>query len=355
MRFHFYSPVNFELWDYRNPDTKGIGGSETSHIEMALRLAKSGHAVESYSPIPKGCPDSHGGVVWLAIKQALFWDPGVWVLYRCPSVLDNFSGCQKDQRIWFVAQDVSYKELTDERLCKIERIIALCPDHARFLAEQFPKHASKVWLSSNGIRRELIEGIESTEKIERNPNQLLFASSPDRGLVPLLKIFKKTREYLPELELKVAYGFHNLDLLVENYPYLKKIKSEVEALLNQPNVTFCGRLSQPDLMREWFKTSYWVHPTDFTETSCITAMESMACGAYPITRPLWALKDNVKFGTMIEGSPGTDALVQCRYVGEIIRAFKTGLADKVQAPMMKWARDHFDWNRFVDQWEKAAS
>lgn len=39
MKFLFYSSVNFEKWDFRNSIRKGIGGSETSHVEMAWRLA----------------------------------------------------------------------------------------------------------------------------------------------------------------------------------------------------------------------------------------------------------------------------------------------------------------------------
>ena len=47
MDFYLYSPVAFEKWDWRNSVEKGIGGSETSHVEMAWRLVARGHKVLS--------------------------------------------------------------------------------------------------------------------------------------------------------------------------------------------------------------------------------------------------------------------------------------------------------------------
>ena len=45
MDFYLYSPVCFEKWDWRSSVKTGIGGSETSHVEMAWRLAARGHKV----------------------------------------------------------------------------------------------------------------------------------------------------------------------------------------------------------------------------------------------------------------------------------------------------------------------
>src|SRR3990167_1047237 len=51
MDFYFYSPVAFEKWDFRNSIETGIGGSETSHVEMAWRLARRGHKAVTHPPI----------------------------------------------------------------------------------------------------------------------------------------------------------------------------------------------------------------------------------------------------------------------------------------------------------------
>ena len=64
MKIHFYSPNYIENWDFRNTIDIGIGGSETSHVEMAWRFARRGYEVISYSPINDDCPRFWKNVEW---------------------------------------------------------------------------------------------------------------------------------------------------------------------------------------------------------------------------------------------------------------------------------------------------
>ena len=70
---HILSPNYIEPWDYRNLEI-GIGGSETSAVEMAVRLAARGHEVTSYTrlPVPRGddFDDRWGGVHWRDLDEA---------------------------------------------------------------------------------------------------------------------------------------------------------------------------------------------------------------------------------------------------------------------------------------------
>lgn len=351
MKIHFYSPVAFEPWDFRSPDAKGIGGSETSHVEMAWRLARRGHEVVSFAPVPKDGPREDRGVRWAPLKDADFTQSGLWVLYRCPEVLDAFGERHPSQPRWLMCQDVDYPTFTPERIAKVDKVLALSAAHADHLITAYPYMAEKVWITSNGVRCDLIREMEAGDAPPRNPHRIVYASSPDRGLLPLLSIFKRAREFVPDLELHVAYGFANLDKLARKYKHLQASKAEILRLAKQPGVTFHNRLSQPALYELWLSAGLWVHPTDFTETGCITSMEAMALGAVPITRPLWAIKENVGFGILIDGSPRNDALVRARYVGEIVRACRTDLQAKLRTEMMRWARWRFNWERWADQWE----
>jgi len=69
MKFIFYSPVHFEKWNWTNSVEKGIGGSETSHVEMAWRLASRGHEVITYAPIPDDSPNEWRNTKWFPIEQ----------------------------------------------------------------------------------------------------------------------------------------------------------------------------------------------------------------------------------------------------------------------------------------------
>lgn len=351
LKFYFYSPVSFEKWDFRTPDTTGIGGSETSHIEMAWRLARRGHEVISYTTIPADCPPEHDGVKWRDIKDADFSQPGIWILYRCPEVLDNFQKEHPEQIIWLMCQDVQYDAFNEQRIAKTDKVLPISPSHAEYLLHVFPYMTDKLWITSNGIRGDLIRELEADKNQVRFPHRIVYASSPDRGLVPLLKIFRKAKEFVSDLELDIYYGFNNIDKLSKIYRSFKKMKAEVMRLADFPGIHLRGRANQRELYRALFSAGLWVYPTDFTETSCINCMEAQALGAIPITRPLWALKDNIAHGIFIEGSPRFDPLVSARYVGEIIRACNTDLQERIRPDMMRNARMRFNWERWVDQWE----
>lgn len=356
MRFFFYSPVAFEKWDYRNSVEKGIGGSETSHVEMAWRLARRGHEVVTYAPIPDDCKTDWRGTKWYPIEKATFKEPGVWVLYRCPETVDKFLPRREDQQIWLMMQDWDYPNWTKKRITNTDRIITLCKSHGRYILDKHPVIDDRLWLSSNGIKLDLIEQIEK-EGIKRNPKRLMYASSPDRGLKQALISFKKAREFVPDIQFHAFYGFDNLNKLIKGKPHspLAKAKAEIMTLLKQPGVHFHGRVNQEQLMREWFKSGLYIYETDFFETSHISGMEAQACGAVPIFSPIFAQKENIKHGIGIEGQ-SEDPLTQARFGEWIVKMTQNpNLQELIRPEMIQWARKRFTWEIFVDQWELEAA
>jgi len=365
MKFVFISDRTFEPWDWMNPDVQGIGGSETSHIEMSRRLAEHGHTVDSYAPVPwKGeVREGPGGVWWheiesLRVDSEIIREADVIVIYRAPFMLDLFEVGQSN--IWLICQDVDYRmkgnELTELRCSKLSRLVALCESHAGYLKAAHPTVADKVCVSSNGIKRAVIEDL-LRDPPARNPHRLIYASSPDRGLEYLLQFFPRAKEIVPDLELHVYYGFNNIDKVVEWYKnkgHIAQNTARLRALIEQPGVNFHGRMGQPELAREWFKSGIWCHPSNFTETSCITCMDAQACGAVPITKPLWAVAENVKHGVFIDGDV-RNPLIQARFVHVLVSLLRQpGLQDEIRAESMPWALDRFGWERFVQQWENWA-
>jgi glycosyltransferase involved in cell wall biosynthesis len=347
-RFVFYSPIAFESWDWRNSIEQGIGGSETSHVEMAWRLARRGHEVITYAPIPDDCPGEWRGTTWKRIEDADFSQSGVWVLYRCPEAIDRFS-TQPDQQLWFLMQDWDYPSWTTERKAKLDRVITLCQWHGRYVLDRHPDLAGKLWLTSNGIKLDLMEQIDQ-EPITRDSHTIVFASSPDRGLLHVIESVARAREWVPDLTLHATYGFNNLDKI----PSLRADADRIKAALDQPWITFHGRLTQPDLYRLWRRAGLWVYRTNFHETSCITSMEAQALGAIPIVSPVAALAENVRHGTHVPGMAG-EPLTKVRFSAEIVRLSDPVLQQQIRLPMMADARGRFDWERFVDQWEAAAT
>lgn len=378
MRIVFISTPTFEAWDFQNPDTQGIGGSETSHIEMARRLAERGHDVDSFAPVPwkeetRGGPGRPGGELWhpfetLNPKSDLLRDADVVIVYRAPCLADFIS----HPNMWLVCQDVDYQldgnELTDDRAVKFSRIVALCKTQAQYLGYAHPIVKDRVCVSSNGIKAEYIRelvAVTSNElgtggtALERNPHRLMYASSPDRGLEYLLKIFSRAREVVSDLELHVFYGFNNMDKVAvmdnKTGKAARDIKASILKAMEQAGVIHHGRLPQKQLLEEWFKSGIWCHASNFTETSCITSMDAQACGAIPITQPTWAVAENVKHGVFIDGDV-RHSLIQARYSLELVKlALDAERQETIRREMMPWALNEFHWDKWVDQWEEWAT
>lgn len=353
MKIHLFSPIHFEKWDWRNSTEGGIGGSETCHTEMAWRLARRGYDVYSYAPIPDDCQTEWRGTKWIKLEDADFSQDGLWVFFRS-SVEINKLEKKPGQIWWLMLQDEGCTgAITQETADKIDKVIAFCDWHKNHIIRCWPALKDKIIISSNGIKVDLIRSIEAEGIPVRNPKKLIYASSPDRGLLTLLKIFPKAKEIVPDLELHCFYGIDNIEKLIDFNPRFSHYKGFVDKLLKaikQPGVYWRGRVSQKELYREWMTAGIWAYPTHFGETSCITSMESQALGAIPVTNPYWALAENVRFGVWITGDPQNNSLIQARYVDALVRV-ATSPPPFYHTNMMKYARSRWNWDRVVDQWE----
>lgn len=371
-KFVFVSERTFEPWDWTNPDRVGIGGSETSHIEMAQRLARRGNAVVSFAPlelahddfglvhgysIPADCFTDPAGVEWFPTEQfaryAGDFPNAIFVIYRAPRLVDLLP---PGATAWLICQDVDYTTpsncLTEERALRFARIVALCHAQAEHLMRRLPAAAGRVVVSSNGIKAEYIRGLLENPPV-RNPMRLIYASSPDRGLENLLQIFSRVREIVPAAELHVCYGFDNIEKVIARVGLnsaAARTYQRLQVALEAPGVYHYGRLGQLELLGEWFKSSIWCHPSNFTETSCITCMDAQACGAVPVTRPTWAVGENVRHGVFIEGD-ATSELIRARYVWQVAELLlNPSMAAAHRESMMPAALNDFGWERWVNQW-----
>lgn len=401
MRFNFYSPVHFERWDYRSSVDKGIGGSETSHVEMAWRLARRGHEVHNFVPMPEDQHSPHiwRDTVWSNLEDADFSAPGVWVLYRCPEIVDRFPDPHPGQALWLIMQDWDHPgRWTEERVKKLDRIVPMSRDHERALLRSHPELKGKTWVTRNGVKCDLIaevampwvdvngQRLPSMENQflmqSRNPRRMMYASSPDRGLLSALKIFKRAKEFVPDLELHCTYGFNNIDKMIEprigvssaeeiakgacvtyatgGNKGLAKYKDECLKLVEETGAVFHGRLNQRQLYREWLKTGICVYCTDFWETGWITGLEAQSLGAIPVFSPVHAQIENTRFGVPVPGHPD-DQLTIARFAAEVVKlALDEERQEAIRAEMMPAVRRAWDWEQFVhlkpgENWEDAAT
>jgi len=364
MNIAFYYPGSARSWQPNTPDTEGIGCSETAIVEVSRRLAARGHAVRVHTHC-EPCEDA--GVLWLRCADLGHDWADLWVSHRYPdiaSITDHGRAV-----IW--AQDVGVPGLNEHNAARFEAVLVMCAAHERSIAAVHPY--VRTVRTSNATRLDLVEQIEAEGPPERSPHRMIFASSPDRGLANLLDIYPRVLEQVPDAELDIYYGFDGFlragqastedmraaDGVFETQPALfsnpaiARLYNMVHACSKRwPGLHYHGRVGQRELYEAWLSSALWVHPSNFTETSCETCMAAQACGAIPITRPLWATADNVHHGVLIDGDC-TNPLIRQEYVAWAVQIMRNPeRAEAIRSEMMPAARERFSWDAVVDQWER---
>jgi len=138
----------------------------------------------------------------------------------------------------------------------------------------------------NGVNPKDFEG-EAT----RDPLKVIFSSSPDRGLVQAIDIVKKARTISGlDLKLHCFYGTDNMRKMGMT-EWADQIESKIKA---HDFVVYHGFVPKRTLMRHFKESAVWLYVNDFIETFCITALEAMCAGTWPIVRPIAALPYTMK-------------------------------------------------------------
>ena len=312
-----YSGPSWEKWTPNSINTTGIGGSETCHIWVARLLAEAGHDVTSFSDcgIEKGFIKDYDGVLYrnyTDMEEHLAWagKPDVFISVRRPDILFEKRG--KVNLLW--NHDTHYGDqiIPDQN---IDKYIMLTQWHKNLWTQWWLKDKvpdNKYVIIPDGIDLERFQRTGQRSYAHRSRGyhptldslDIIWASSPDRGLINLLEILDVWGEKAPFC-LRVCYGWQNIDwciqrgrndLSVLKEKYIKKTK-ELRNKYGASCVMETGRLPQDRLAEEFSWCRFYVSPTLFTETFGITYVEAQAAGCVIITSYVGALEEVLANGS----------------------------------------------------------
>jgi glycosyltransferase involved in cell wall biosynthesis len=162
------------------------------------------------------------------------------------------------------------------------------------------------------------------------------------------------RQYVPDAELHVFYGWESFDRTIQQTGDRTMIvfKQQVLEMLKQEGVTYRGRVSQPDLAKEMRTATVLTYPTQFLEVSCITAMESMAAGCVVLSTIAGALPETVGTGgLLVRGFPTSDAY-QNIFTKDIIALMKDEKARSTWSQRGMNRAEAFPWKGVAQEWLK---
>ena len=346
---------------------EATGGSEGYHIELGKRLAKKGHEVYSFSNLQDGREGIFGdGVWWDKAKNADVTQPGVWIIQRSPELARKFDAPtvrrRRGQIVLFAAHDMDYPQAPSEKTVQwpyghwshlFDAILCESSCHAQWLALNWGSaYIGNIKVSGNGVIQDWMGEIDLSQ---RNPKVIFHPCNPYRGLLPLLKIFRRAYEEDSELRLRVAYGMDYLDALIEEADVngaMKRQKDQMLRLMDHPGVENLGRLATiRDVHQEHAKAGMFVYSTMFPEICCVNLMEAQVFGSIPIVSPTMALAEYTLHGCKIYGDVG-DRLIQARFTREILGMGSDAERQEfIRTDMMVDARKRFNFDDMVTRIE----
>lgn len=275
------------LWDGEIAKTKSMGGSETACIEMAQWLAKlSGRKIKVFNV--RDAAKTYDGVEYIPCNNLNGYmaenKPWLHIAWR-----HNFKITDALTYVW--CHDL--KTQGAENIENYEKILCLTPFHKRYAMATQGIPDDKILVTRNGIKPDRFEDglttISNPYLASKNRNKIVFPSSPDRGLDRAMLVLDRVRETYPDIELHVFYGIEHLHKWGH-----ADLQARLESMMkDRPWVKYHGATQQDVLMTHLKEAVIWLHPCDFIETSCITAMEMICAGVYPVTRRLGGLMDTL--------------------------------------------------------------
>ena len=177
------------------------------------------------------------------------------------------------------------------------------------------------------------------ETLKKDEMSFIYTSSPKRGLRWLIPFFPKIRAKYPNATLHIYRGDDELtDEEKKTFPELK-----------DQGIFYHGGLENAKLAKEFLRCQFWLYPTDFSETFCISALEAMAGECLCICTNLAALTEIVADrGILLNKKVYT-----AEYEQEIFSAIENALKRKEELSnkARTWALQQ-TWEQRAVQWDK---
>lgn len=197
---------------------------------------------------------------------------------------------------------------------------------------------SKFRIINNGIiTKGISDELEYTSK--KIKNSFIYTSRPERGLERLLELWPSILEKMSDATLNIA--------TYEKFPVTDQEKKLDMLIKKYDSIKFLGQLNESELNSLRSKSEYWLYPTCFTETSCITSLEMLLSEVICIYYPLAGLTDTLgSYG--IQVTPGDEISTILGLDDNHKKDLK--IKGKQYALSCSWKHRAIEWNKLINKY-----
>ena len=213
----------------------------------------------------------------------------------------------------------------------------------------------KIPESKSVVIKNAIEKINFEEKPKDKIN-LIYHTTPWRGLKFLLEVFKNLNR--PDVELNICSSIKIYGKKFDD-AFSKKYEKIFEECKNTKNANYLGFVENSNIIKLLKKTHIFSFPSVWPETSCISAIESMAAGCEVVSTNLGAIYETcTPFAKLIGFNRNFDEM-QNKFKGALLSSIDNFWSSENQKKMKlqretinllySCERRSIEWKNFFDE------
>ena len=299
-----YAGLAYHNWNYTHMLHNALGGSEKAVNYIAKHLAlTSGYTIYVSGDVNDEIINNVHYIHRSKLHELISKTPiHSVIISRYIDFYHNYPECSFYQSfIWahdtsFIACGDMYKkdgEIIEVFNKLIKGCICLTEWHKQLVENKYPLLKDKIHLINNGIETSEFPSIPNNKIL----NRFIYTSRPERGLSKVLNLWPSILEVLPDATLVISsYVEINTDIIrqIEKYNSIRLL----------------GSLNTTELYKEMVVSDYWLYPTNWCETSCITALEMLMSEVICIYYPVAGLVNTMdKYGLPIQENEEINTLI----------------------------------------------
>tara|TARA_Y100000768_G_scaffold344202_1_gene290304 strand:- start:3445 stop:5517 length:2073 start_codon:yes stop_codon:yes gene_type:complete len=291
-------------WNYNTINERSLRGTENAIYQLANQLSNRNDVVI----LTKGglYHKSHNVIYDTIDNINVYSNKDIYIHQGVPNnnilfMITNKKHIlyiQHDINVYCIKQIYTKLNLFDKHIYKY--IFVSHWQKQRYI-ETYNLPKDKCYVIQNAISPILNDTLHN--KYEKK-NELVYVSSPYRGLVTIVPLFKKILEHIPDLHIKI-FSSYNIENTNKNYePYTKDsfnllklndhdkyYSSLYDQLLTTNQIEYYGNVPQTILFDHMKTSKVLFYPNTFEETCCTSLLEAMASRCFIVSSDIGALKE----------------------------------------------------------------
>jgi glycosyltransferase involved in cell wall biosynthesis len=284
----FYTGFSGVPWNYTYSINNALGGSETAVANLS-KLFPSDFKIYVAGDVAEENIDNVSYINFITLRNLIKTIPFHTVIVsRYISFYEMFPSVSfyksyiwgHDVCLLHYGCGLESHDIIKKWNNKINGCICQTEWHKNEFIKKYPELDDKCIIINNGI---------SIDKFIYKPikisNRFIYTSCSERGLERVIELWQQIITHMPGAELYISS--------YNNFPS-NDFENQLQTKMSKfDSIKHIGRLNKSQLYELMASSEYWLYPTNWPETSCITSMEMLMSEVICIYYPLAGLVDTL--------------------------------------------------------------